>query len=695
MSFLKDKREYLIAFAFALFFISLGLTLPDTVHAQTGEDSCFGGTWLWDGVCLADITTALANILLSITGFFLGIAGALLDFAVFETVIKMGDNIKNMTAISTSWGILRDVANVTFIFILLFIGIATILRISTYGYKSLLVRLILAALLINFSLFFTQIVIDTSNLLSAEIVNLMRTEEGNTLFPDETFGDGDDTGIAAVFMNELDLQTIWDNREPPSGGNSPVVASLDGYQLLYIGLLGSALFLVAAFVFVAAAVLLMIRFVVLIFLMILSPLIFAAMVLPQTRKYWSKWWGTLFSQAFFAPAYFLLIFISLKILQGFNLSGDAPSLSQDNGGGLSAIALNPEFHDTDILLGFIIMIMFMIGSLIIAKQMGAYGASGAMNVGKSIRKNVQGVVGRNTIGRAASGTLTGYNAVQERIQNAGKGEDAGLLARGLGKAARMGRGALTVGSLGTLGDRTVTDTLKAGKKEKFGSEYSLETARKADKERGADLRVRGIKRKMDSGAQVTDEERALVRQMPAKQLVEQFGAKTLQNPKFAGEIAKAKQIDKLMDLDPEVLGAQDKEAIRVARKKFFADLEDSVAQGIVEGEKNASDVADLDRGVFFKKDGEGNDVVRQEVVVGFDPSVLDQIQRKGKLSREDKQKWYNADPSNPYFGTEVARNFWKPPVEGEGPREGGQQTRGGQRQNEAGGPRPGSAGLAP
>jgi len=65
-------------------------------------------------------------------------------FAVNEIVIQ-------------GWKVISSICNMLYILILLFIGVGTLLRIEKYNYKKTLIRLIVAALLTNFSLLFPEL----------------------------------------------------------------------------------------------------------------------------------------------------------------------------------------------------------------------------------------------------------------------------------------------------------------------------------------------------------------------------------------------------------------------------------------------------------------------------------------------------------------------------------------------------------
>ena len=73
--------------------------------------------------------------------------------------------------------------------------------------------------------------------------------------------------------------------------------------------------IIAGFIFLVFGVLFVIRMIVLLILLIPAPLAFGAMILPSTKTHATKWWNTLFSQAFFAPAGLFMLWLAAKIAQ--------------------------------------------------------------------------------------------------------------------------------------------------------------------------------------------------------------------------------------------------------------------------------------------------------------------------------------------------------------------------------------------
>ncbi len=420
----------------------------------------------------SDLTTFLSNALftlvVSITGIALWLGGLILDTGINYFVIGFG-NLFNGTvgvAVNSVWYTIRDFMNLFFIFGLVYIGFKMILNSDDSNTRRWLVNLILAALLVNFSLFITKFAVDVSNQLATEIAV-------NGFLKDDSVSPGSDTiapyqvNMAGDIMNRLGISKAWDWQ---SGQNQ----SNDGqpYSIAYI-VANGVMFLVAAFVFAAGGLLLMIRFVVLCLFMIISPLMFIGWILPPLGDTVSKYWKMFLSRAFFAPIYFLFLYFSLRILDTMRQSsllkgGDAgkqtTSISANYG---SDVANASGATDATLVPFFIVACVFMIASLVAANKLGADGAGHAVSMGKktsqwagrSLKKGAgtmsfgtAGMVGRNTVGRAAYAYSNSDKAKERASRSAfgramlrgsqsvaGKSFDARQVG-GLGKSAGIGTG---------------------------------------------------------------------------------------------------------------------------------------------------------------------------------------------------------------------------------------------------------------
>lgn len=427
---------------------------------------------------------SIALVILKFAALLTGLGGIMLNGAIFHTVVNVSQNYASITSINDAWKVIRDVSNMAFIFVLLYAAIQTILGIGK-DTQRLIVRVVAVAILINFSLFFTKVVIDISNVLALTFydamvpnaavqgltnVNVSVTSVGGVPVPTLT------SGLSDAFMNALNLQNLYDLGKGQT---------LDWGGLIGTGVMGTILLLIAAFVFFAIALMFIIRYVILIIVLILSPIAFIAYILPQAEKLRNKWSEALFGQAFFAPIYMILTWVTLKVLSGITSShvfGTSGSLSNiGNVGATIASNANNAQGLFATIINYVVVIIFLIASLILAKESAgragpevgnltkwAMGAAGGTTIGMA------GRLGRNTIGAGADRL-----AQSEGLQRwAGRSFMGQQVFKGVNRTAESSfdfratrAGNATVGALGAgeaqKGGQRATIQAKTAAREKF------------------------------------------------------------------------------------------------------------------------------------------------------------------------------------------------------------------------------------
>ncbi len=437
---------------------------PPNTASLTGQPTsapsnskCDGGI---TGLSFCGLIIGIGEALLHVAGFFMWLGAILFDFIMNFTVVNFKGNIGNINAINVGWSVFRDLANIFFIFILLYIAIGTILRLEGVNTKKMLSTLIVMALLLNFSLFFTKVIIDGSNIFSLVFYSKI-TVNGQPLNNTDPYSNNT---LANAFAAPLGLGPLF--AAPNTDTASQQFKSQPGIDINkdYIGvflqmLFGSVLLMILAFVFFAASLLFIVRFVVLIFLMLLSPLAFAGMILPKTKSMIAdKWWKSLIDQSIFAPVFFMLLWVVLAIISDPNFKSHSADLS---------ISWTTLFSGTEgatkaafIVFNYMLIIALLMGTIITSKLLGGQGAVGAVNLANKVangaRKGAQGYLGRGAV------RATGINRLENFAKDTKFGESAPM---------RALRG-ITTGAL---------------TKSKFGSKDSVSSVDKADKKRAEDI----------------------------------------------------------------------------------------------------------------------------------------------------------------------------------------------------------------
>src|SRR3989338_1154656 len=325
--FTLKKLCLTLAIVLAVWFIAL---IPAQVGAEAADGSqALGdfdnicGTWdLFFGSgfsgCFLYMVATVVNIIFKGASWLLYAVGKIFNIVIFIN----NTSFYNQAIVNIGWKIVRDVVNIFYIFILLIISIATILRIGGYGMKETLWMLVVSALLVNFSLPLTGLVIDASNVLGTQFYMSLADAEDEAMKEVPSDKDGlKKYDISSALIQGFEPENIFKNADKisaPQGDKDDPKGVLLNLIIAYAA--GVVLVFVAIFTLVAGAVLLVIRIITLWFVMILSPIAFAAWILPGTRAHANKWWNTLLSQSFFYPAYMFMLYLSIKTINSGVLS---------------------------------------------------------------------------------------------------------------------------------------------------------------------------------------------------------------------------------------------------------------------------------------------------------------------------------------------------------------------------------------
>lgn len=413
------------------------------------------------------LLTPLVLVVLKISSFVTMLGGVLLNASVHFSVVKMSANMANLPAIDTAWTVIRDVANMGFIFVLLYTAIMTIF--GQGDYRTVIKNVIIAAVLINFSLFFTKVIIDASNLLALTFYDAIAPGAA-------TSNDFLKFGISNAFVEPMGITTLF----KASGGSL-------GANFAITGILGSVVLLIAGFIFFAVAIMFIIRYVVLVFVLILSPIAFVADVLPGIKKYSSQWWNALIGQAFFAPIYFLLSWVTLLVIRGIvaaNLVANGATVSDFStslAGAIKTTAAGTSFnYESGMIatfLNFAIIIAFLITSLIVAKEMSDKSVKGLGKVTNMLTGRAAGLTFgiTNFAQRQTIGRLSNMAASNPNLVTAANRERTGLADKAAGAGARLALFASQKLASGTFDPRNMSVPLDMGLSEtRLGKKLNLE-----------------------------------------------------------------------------------------------------------------------------------------------------------------------------------------------------------------------------
>ena len=403
------------------------LFLPLTALAQSTQNQEQDSGWIgqifgWiTGKSLLFVSSTISMLIGAFFGAILYLEAIIIDYIISPSNFSLVDT----PIVKIGWGITRDLANMFFILILLIISFATVLRIKSYAIGQLWWKVVVAALLINFSLVIAGFVIDFANILTAFFLN------GIT-------GGGSFGTVTTKLAASMQILNFY-NPANPTGVLSGVmqfgassIAAVVGILLSVIGMV------VTVFVFGAAMIFLIVRILHIWLLLIFAPIVWMLWILPDTSSYFSKWWNSFLQWTFFAPIFVFMIYLSLQIFDKtgqFNpkVFGVFPAPWKEPLPGISQIGMPAAIFQ------WVLVIAMMFGSLIVAQKFGVEGANASQKMLKGWGNSAKNWAGRQLRSRALGvGAKEAAPGVEAR---------PGLLVRGAQKLAAVPGGRLLAGQV--------------------------------------------------------------------------------------------------------------------------------------------------------------------------------------------------------------------------------------------------------
>lgn len=371
--------------------------VPSVVNAA----SMFGGALDClsnPGDCVAVIIGYFIQAILYLLSILLGMVGNILDKVLrFKSFVTPG--------VVTGWEVVRDLVNMGFILVLLAVAFGTILNLKDYNVKEILPKLVVVALLINFSLPLVTMVVDASQIVMISIYNAMAgglsgdcaaSTPGNCL--------SNLAGIKDLLVQSSDTEQLkLGSHEPWTVVGNLILATI--FLFVFIGVLS------------VGTLLLVVRIVGIWMIMIFSPLAFFSYILPGMKSISSSWQKKLWQYTFFGPIYMFFLWISLILLTS------VPSMMSAEGWDKATIfegkPVSDFFKYLANVLQFILVIVMLMWSFVITRKLGIqYGDAWAKKAEGIMKDTGWKVAGYGTRGvKSGAKTLSGYNFAKNKTGN--------------------------------------------------------------------------------------------------------------------------------------------------------------------------------------------------------------------------------------------------------------------------------------
>ncbi len=349
-TFCRSRQAIASMAGLAVVLVLVGVLVPQLAHA---------------GV----VTETVADLFIALLAFLVSAIGKMVVtvISILAWVASYNEFINAPTVIY-GWVLVRDVANMAFVIILLIIAIATILPgMDNYNYKKLLPKVLLLALLVNFSRTIYGLIIDAGQVVMLTFVAGFKDIGPGNLMAGVGLAD-----VLRFSPGAVDKQQITDVRGD--------LIAIYLYAILYL--------LVLLVVMLIMVVQLAFRIVMLWLFVVLSPLVFLLMAIPSGAGKANQMFGEFTKYVIAGPTLAFFIWLSMASFSGaagFNqpgLTGDSSGNFGSESGTVSAgigKAGEPGF-----LTNFIISVGLLVGGLTMTAQLKVAGAGlGTAAIGKA------------------------------------------------------------------------------------------------------------------------------------------------------------------------------------------------------------------------------------------------------------------------------------------------------------------------
>jgi len=360
-----------------LFFVLLGLSFPlYNANAWLGP---LGG--IADAIGKA-IGSVIAGFLIMIPAAILGFAGFILQWSIDPHFINVPGYTKG-AVVDVGWPVVRDLANMAIVLVLVAIGLATALRIEEYYWRKTLPRLIVVALLINFSPVLLGLIVDFCNIIMYFFLDgLMGVDFITRIF----------ASMHSIVASDLGGFNFF----------NPVQQYIFFFKVIIIWIF----YILLALIFLLYAFLFIIRRIAIWMLVIFSPIAFVAYILPDTKKLFSLWWNQFWNWSIIGVlcAFFLYLgdhIIGAAAAGGF--TGDAPT-------GVGGWFTRPLVTMVEQLMPYVVAGIFLLFGFFVALSTSAAvgsGIVGGAQRGTRLLTKKGGLAARDATVNWARGTETG------------------------------------------------------------------------------------------------------------------------------------------------------------------------------------------------------------------------------------------------------------------------------------------------
>lgn len=314
--------------------------------------------------CVQGIIGAILQALIWVIGSLLFLVMRLL------LMVAQYNNFVDSPTVNLGWAIIRDLTNMFFVLMMLIVAFGTILGVEQFSWRSILPKLFIMAVLINFSKVIVGFLIDFSQVVMMTFVNGFAAAAGANM-----------TNLLGL----TDLTKLSDT-----------AGAIGGWDIiggLFLATVMFGLSLAAVIIFTAMLVM---RIVMLWILTILSPAAFFLSTFPRgkAQQAYSEWWSKLGNYLVAGPVLAFFLWLSfaaagsgdiatregIKDLPAAGSSAEQERVSKLSQAGSPTVGSQPiNFAST------VIGLALLMGGMMITSQFGTLGGQGLAGAAKWVQ----------------------------------------------------------------------------------------------------------------------------------------------------------------------------------------------------------------------------------------------------------------------------------------------------------------------
>ena len=329
----------------------------------------------------------IMKITLEVVGIFTRLAANTFDWAVNGYILNIktlfleeGISGQDKAWLYKSWSVVRDIANILMFFSAMYIGVKYILGSEELDFRKSLIKIIIFAVFVNFSFPIAKFAIDTSNFVSLSI------RGGITGF--DSVG-----GISKTIIDKTGISLLVTDI-----GNAEQ-KTFKGYSNASSMALAIVFLLVSFFVFLYAAIMILLRAIVLLVCVIFSPLMFLTSSFKSLENINKMWRDNFIGQILFGPVLMIGLWVSINFLGSLEIGAVNDIANSVNG-----ITATSDVSATGTMILAVLSLFLTVFaankvSTGLGGAIGGFVGSGMKNIGLGVATGGAGLAIRGGVGR--------------------------------------------------------------------------------------------------------------------------------------------------------------------------------------------------------------------------------------------------------------------------------------------------------